>query len=112
MINYAVRLLRSTRPGPDSPDFVRQWVTWGAGPRASQNLILAGKARALLHGRYHVSAQDVAAVAPSVLRHRVLTNFAAEAENVSSDEVVARLLRNLEPHPSALDGERAAGVGS
>ncbi len=112
VINYAVRLVRSTRPGPDSPDFVRQWVTWGAGPRASQNLILAGKARALLHGRYHVSAQDVAAVAPSVLRHRVLTNFAAEAENVSSDEVVARLLRNLEPHPSALDGERAAGVGS
>jgi len=112
VIDFAVRLVRATRPGPDAPEFVRQWVTWGAGPRASQNLILAGKARALLQGRYHVSAQDVAAVAPSVLRHRVLTNFAAEAENVSPDEVVARLLRSIEPHPSALDGERAAGIGS
>ena len=112
VIDFAVRLVRATRPGADAPEFVRQWVTWGAGPRSSQNLILAGKARALLQGRYHVSAQDVAAVAPSVLRHRVLTNFAAEAENVSPDEVVARLLRAIEPHPSALDGERAAGIGS
>ncbi len=112
VIDYAVRMVRATRPGPDAPDFVRQWVTWGAGPRASQNLILAGKARALLQGRFHLSAQDVAAVAPSVLRHRVLTNFAAEAENVTSDEIVARLLRATEPHPSALDGERAAGIGS
>jgi MoxR-like ATPase len=112
VIDFAVRLVRATRPGPDAPEFVRQWVTWGAGPRASQNLILAGKARALLHGRYHVSAQDVAAVAPSVLRHRVLTNFAAEAENVSPDEIVARLLRSIEAHPSAMDGERAAGIGS
>ncbi len=112
VVDYAVRLVRATRPGPEAPEYVRQWVTWGAGPRASQNLVLAGKARALLSGRYHVAAEDVAAVAPSVLRHRVLTNFAAEAEGVRSDDVIARILEDAEPHPSALDGERAAGIRS
>ncbi len=113
VLDYAVRLARATRPkDPAAPDFVRQWVTWGAGPRASQNMVLAGKARALLHGRPHVASEDIAAVAPSVLRHRVLTNFAAEAEGIDADRIVARLLEETDPHPSALDGERAAGVGS
>jgi len=112
VLDYAVRLARATRPDEQAPDFVRQWVTWGAGPRASQNLILAAKARALLQGRHHAAAEDVAAVAPSVLRHRVLANFAAEAENIGADEIVSRLLEVVKAHPSALDGDRAVGVGS
>jgi MoxR-like ATPase len=112
ILDYAVRLARATRPDADAPDFVRQWVTWGAGPRASQNMVLAGKARALLHGRFHVSAEDLAEVAPSVLRHRILTNFAAEAEDITPDDIVRRLLEETQPHPSALDGDRAAGIGS
>ena len=112
VIDYAVAIARQTRPDADAPDFVRQWITWGAGPRASQNMVLAAKARALLGGRYHVAAEDVAAVAPSVLRHRILTNFAAEAEDITPDDIVAKLLRETQPHPSALDGDRAAGIGS
>ncbi len=113
VLDYAVALARASRPGEGSaPDFVRQWVTWGAGPRASQNMVLAGKARALLKGRFHVAAEDVRAVAPSVLRHRILTNFAAEAEGIRPDDIVARLLETVAAHPSALDGERAAGIGS
>jgi MoxR-like ATPase len=75
----------------DVPDFVREYVTWGAGPRASQFLILAAKARAVLHGRYYVSCEDVRAVAPAVLRHRIITNFNAEAEGVKPDDIVRRL---------------------
>ncbi len=113
VLDHAVALARASRPDdPTAPAFVRQWVTWGAGPRASQNMVLAAKARALLQGRFHVSADDVRAVAPSVLRHRVLTNFAAEAEGIRPDDVVARLLEAVEPNRSALDGERAAGIGS
>ena len=70
------------------------------------------EARALLRGRFHVAAEDVAAVAPSVLRHRILTNFAAEAEDITPDDIVRRLLEETQPHPSALDGDRAAGIGS
>ncbi|KAA3605694.1 MAG: MoxR family ATPase [Planctomycetota bacterium] len=113
VLDYAVRLARSTRPNDEmAPNFIKQWVTWGAGPRASQNLVLAAKAKALLHGRFHASSEDVAAVAPSVLRHRVLTNFAAEAEGITPDAVVTRLLETVEAHRSALDGDRAAGIGS
>ncbi len=113
VLDYAVALARASRPDdPTAPGFIKQWVTWGAGPRASQNMILAAKARALLHGAFHVSADDVRAVAPSVLRHRVLTNFAAEAEGIQPDDVVARLLDEVEANRSALDGERAAGIGS
>ncbi|MBC8328855.1 MAG: MoxR family ATPase [Planctomycetes bacterium] len=113
VLDYAVALARASRPDdPTAPGFIQQWVTWGAGPRASQNMVLAAKARALLHGRFHVSAGDVRAVAPSVLRHRVLTNFAAEAEGIQPDDVVARLLETVEANRSALDGERAAGIGS
>ncbi len=74
------------------PDFVRQWVRWGAGPRAGQALLLAGKARAVLHGRPAVSLEDVRAVAPPVLRHRLLVNFQAEADGIDAESLVARLL--------------------
>ena len=73
------------------PDFIRDYVTWGAGPRATQFLILAAKARAVLHGRYYVSCEDVRAVAPPVLRHRIITNFNAEAEGIKPDDIVQRL---------------------
>ena len=84
---------RLTRRGESGcPDFVNEFVGWGAGPRASQYLILAGKARALLKGRYHVSTEDIRQVALPVLRHRIVTNFNAEAENVKSDTIVKRLI--------------------
>ena len=77
---------------PEIPEFIRDYVTWGAGPRASQFLILAAKARAVLHGRYYVSCEDVRSVALPVLRHRIITNFNAEAEGVKPDDVVRRLI--------------------
>jgi MoxR-like ATPase len=89
----AVRLVDASRPGRqgDHP-FVREWVKWGAGLRASQSLILAGKARALLHGRYHVSVPDIRALARPVLRHRIIPNFYAESERITSDVLIDRLL--------------------
>ncbi len=82
-----------TRPRlPDSPDFVKKFVSWGAGPRASQYLILGAKARAALDGRYSPNIADVRNVVHPVLRHRVLTNFAAEAEGINSDEIIDKLL--------------------
>jgi MoxR-like ATPase len=96
---YAVRLVDASRPGRQSDHkFVREWVKWGAGLRASQALILAGKARALLHGRYHVSVADIQALARPVLRHRVIPNFYAESERVSADNLVDRLLEAV-PQP-------------
>jgi MoxR-like ATPase len=90
---YAVRLVDASRPGRQSDHpFVREWVKWGAGLRASQALILAGKARALLHARYHVSVGDIQALARPVLRHRVIPNFYAESERITSDNLVERLL--------------------
>ncbi|CAN5640557.1 MoxR family ATPase [soil metagenome] len=90
---YAVRLVDASRPGRQSNhQFVRDWVKWGAGLRASQSLILAGKARALIHGRYHVSVADIQALARPVLRHRIIPNFYAESERVTSDTLVERLL--------------------
>jgi MoxR-like ATPase len=96
VIDYAVRLAGSTRPTAEtSPQFVRDWVSWGAGPRASQYLILGAKTRAMLAGRYTPAVDDVKAVARPVLRHRIVTNFAAEAENVKPDAVVSRLVDEL-----------------
>jgi MoxR-like ATPase len=96
VVEYATRLVRATRPSGDEadrvPDFVRQWVRWGAGPRAGQALLLAGKARAVLNGRPAVSLDDVRAVAPPVLRHRVLVNFQAEADGITAESVVSRLI--------------------
>ena len=98
---YAVRLVSASRPAtPSAPDFVNQWVTWGASLRASQFLILGGKARAILRGRYNVSCEDVRAVAPAVLRHRVLLNFQAEAEKVDSDQVIKQLIEAV-PEPKS-----------
>ena len=93
VVQYAVHLVHSTRPqSPASPQFVKDWVTWGAGIRASQNLVLAGKVRALLHGRYNVSFNDIRALAPSILRHRLQLNFHAEAERITTDELIRRVL--------------------
>ncbi len=93
VIRYVLRLTRATRVTKDeAPDYLKNWLAWGAGPRASQFLILGGKARSVLHGRKYVSAEDVRAVAHPVLRHRILTNFSAEAEGVSSDGIISRLI--------------------
>ncbi|MBM3317015.1 MAG: MoxR family ATPase [Candidatus Eisenbacteria bacterium] len=92
---YAVRLARATRPGDGGPDFVREWVAWGAGPRASQYLILGAKARAILRGRETPAVEDVRAVAPAVLRHRIVTNFNAEAEGVKPDRIIEMLIREV-----------------
>jgi len=98
---YAVRLVNTSRPlGENAPDFVKRWVTWGASLRASQFLILGGKARAILHGRYNVSFDDVRAMAYPVLRHRVLLNFQAESEKVDTDRVVNKLIE-LVPEPKS-----------
>jgi len=96
VVRYAVRLAGCTRPGqPNTPDFVQQWVGWGAGTRAAQYLILGAKARALLAGRVHVTADDIRSLALPVLRHRVLVNYRAEAEGVTVDQVVARILEHV-----------------
>jgi MoxR-like ATPase len=93
VIRYATKFTRLTRKEQgDVPPFVRDYVTWGAGPRASQYLILAAKARAVLQGRYYVSCADVRAVAPPVMRHRIITNFNAEADGVKPDDIVKRLI--------------------
>ena len=98
---YAVRLVDASRPGrANTPDFVEQWVRWGAGLRASQALVLGGKARALMHGRYHVAASDVRALAGPTLRHRLVTNFLAESEGVDADGIIARLLETV-PAPAS-----------
>jgi MoxR-like ATPase len=90
---YAVSLTRASRPGPNSPDFIKQWVSYGASTRAPQQLILGGKARALMDGRYNVSFEDIRALAKPVMRHRVLTNFHAESERVTSDQIIEKLLK-------------------
>ena len=95
VVRYAVRLARATRAGEDAPEFVKQWVSWGAGPRASQYLVLGAKARAVLHGRFTPGIEDVRAVAPSVLRHRVVTNFTAEAEGIKPDRIIADLVAGI-----------------
>ena len=93
VIEYAVNLVRSTRPThTDAPEYVKKYVSWGAGPRASQNLIQAGKAAALLDGRLTVSREDIRALAKPVLQHRVVTNFHADAERIDSGYVIAKLL--------------------
>jgi MoxR-like ATPase len=93
VIRYALQFSRLTRRTEGGcPDFVNDFVGWGAGPRASQYLILAGKARALLKGRYHVSTEDIRQVALPVLRHRIVTNFNAEAEGIRSDTIVKKLI--------------------
>lgn len=113
VIRYAMKFTRLTRKpaaakvaageakiAADTPDFIRDFVTWGAGPRATQYLILAAKARAVLHGRYYVSCEDVRAVAAPVLRHRIITNFNAEAEGIRPDDIVKRLAEMIPRDPN------------
>jgi MoxR-like ATPase len=96
VVEYAVSLVRKTRPvEPDAPQFIKDWVSWGAGPRASQYLILGAKARAVLHGTYTPSPEDVRAVSLPVLRHRIVTNFNADADGVSPQQIVERLVKEM-----------------
>lgn len=93
---YARDLTRATRPGePEASEFVRKFVSWGAGPRAGQNLIAGAKARALLHGRFHATSQDIKAIAHPVLRHRIVTTFQADSEGLSPDDIITRLLKDV-----------------
>jgi len=92
LLTWITRLVRATRPQESTNAQVREWVRWGAGPRAGQALVLAAKARALIHGRYAATREDVQALAAPVLRHRLLLSFAAEAERRSADDVVGVLL--------------------
>ena len=101
--DYAVNLARASRPDdPTAPDFVGKYLTWGAGPRAGQYLILGAKSRALLHGRYNVSCEDVRAVIQPVMRHRIFTNFNADAEGIKPEDLIEMLLKTV-PEPSVKD---------
>src|SRR5689334_11310121 len=96
VIDYAVRLIRATRPNSaESPDYIKRWIRWGASPRASQYLILAARARAACQGRFNVACEDVAALAPLVLRHRLIRTFQADAEGKTTDEIIAKLLQDI-----------------
>jgi MoxR-like ATPase len=97
---YAVSLVRASRPAPEGLDFIREWVNWGASLRASQYLILGGKARALLNGRFNVSVEDIQALAYPVMRHRILTNFHAESQKVTTEDIIRRLLESV-PVPAS-----------
>lgn len=96
LVRYVSKMIRATRPDTTTVDYIKEWVRWGAGPRAGQALILTAKARALLKGRYAVLMEDIHAMAPPVLRHRILMNFRAEAEGITSDKVTAELIRVIE----------------
>jgi MoxR-like ATPase len=98
IVRYAVRLASASRPGQkDSPEFVNQWVSWGAGLRAAQYLVLGGKSRALLSGRSHVTVEDIQALIYSTFRHRILVGYRAEAEGVTAETVIERLLETVSP---------------
>lgn len=98
VIGYAVKLVRSSRPKEmEALPFVKEWTEWGAGPRASQYLILAAKARSIMDQRYVASVEDVQAVVPSILRHRMITNFKAQAEGITSLQIIERLLQEVRP---------------
>ena len=93
VVRYALSLVRQTRVGSDGvPDFVDELIGWGAGPRAVQFLILGGKARALLEGRFHVQVEDIQHLAKPVLRHRVVVNFSADSDGITSDDVIDRIV--------------------
>ena len=110
VIKYAVRIARATRPTAEgTPDFIKQHVHCGAGPRAGQFLVLAAKARAVLDGRIHVGCSDIRKAAIPVLRHRVMTNFAADAEGLTSMDLVRKILETI-PEPSENDYAPAAAA--
>ena len=103
IVNYAVRLTGASRPGDSSsPDFIGEWVRYGASLRASQFMVLGGKVRALLQGRFTVSGEDIRALARPVLRHRILTNFHAESEGITTDDVIGKLLESVSAPQSGL----------
>ena len=103
VVKYATRLTRATRPGePNAPDYIKEHVSCGAGPRAGQFLVLGAKARAVLDGRLNVSCEDVRALAAPILRHRIFTNFTADSEGITADDLVKRLLMSI-PEPSPDD---------
>ena len=109
VIRYAMKLVRQTRlNSSEAPDFIKELCSWGAGPRACQYLILGGKARAVLNGRYYVSCEDVRAVAHPVLRHRIITNFNAEAEGTTTDDIVDRLIETTPAAESEALGDKRA----
>ncbi len=95
LVRQAVRLAAASRPGPEAPDFINQWVSWGAGLRAGQSLVLGAKARALLRGCFHVEPEDIRALVHPTLRHRILLGYRAEADGVSVDTVINRLLEHV-----------------
>jgi MoxR-like ATPase len=95
-VDYAMALVRATRTGePDQPDYVKRWISWGAGPRAGQAMILAAKSRAALSGRTSVTIDDLRAVAKPVLRHRLVTTYAAQADGQTPDTIIDALLRDI-----------------
>ena len=98
VFNYAEKIVRVTRvKTPEATDFCKKWLAWGAGPRASLNLIIAAKARAMLNGQYYVSCDDVSAVAAPILRHRIIPNFTAQSEGLTSDDIVRKILETIPP---------------
>jgi len=108
IFKYVAKLIRSTRPGEDqAPDFVRDWISWGAGPRASLNLITGSKARAILNGRFNVAIEDVQALAMPVMRHRMGLNFAAQSEGITPDEVVKKLIEAIPADEKLYDAAKA-----
>ncbi len=107
IFHYVARLVRSTRKSDSlAPAFIKDWLSYGAGPRASLNLIMAGKARAMLRGRYHVAIDDIKAIALPVLRHRLIPNFAAQSEGLTSDDIVKKLLETVPSDEKMYDGNR------
>ncbi len=112
VIEYAMKLVRATRVLEGQvPEIVREYISWGAGPRACQYLVLGGKVRSVLHGRYHVSCEDIQAVAKPVLRHRIVTNFNADAEGFDADKIIDKLLEIIPPTENAISSDaRTAGA--
>jgi MoxR-like ATPase len=99
LVRQAVRLASASRPGPQAPDFINDWVSWGAGLRAGQSLVLGAKARALLAGRFHATPDDIRALVHPTLRHRILLGYRAEADGVTVDAVIDRLIDHVKgPH--------------
>jgi len=108
VIDYALRLVRATRPGsPDAPEFINDWLSWGAGPRAAQYLVLGAKARTIVNGRYNVTCEDIRRLAIPVMRHRLFTNFNADAEGVDSVKIIDLLLKSVK-EPSEKDYAQSA----
>ncbi|MDH3583621.1 MAG: hypothetical protein OER86_05345, partial [Phycisphaerae bacterium] len=111
IFSYVAKLVRSTRPAQDdAPQFIKDWISWGCGPRACLNLINGSKARAILRGRFNVAIEDVQALALPVMRHRMGLNFAAQSEGVSTDDVVTKLLDTLPTGGALYDGAATAAA--